>query len=163
MCLPYERIYAKSKHHSRFPIRWGIWRGVWICSTPICHKATGLCSDRLPLVQCGIICIQKVCASGILCIQQVGIMWRQMQQRVNPILPDWSRRLCWCTWKENGIRFVCFLTHLILDVFLRIDFEVHSTDVRSNHVNPSFSGGLDLKPKNHASDLNLNFLLNLEP
>ena len=61
--------------------RWGIWRFVWISSTPICHKATGLCCDRLPLVQCGIIRIQKVCASGI---QQVGIIWRQMQQRLNP-------------------------------------------------------------------------------
>ena len=64
---------------------WGIWRDVWICSTPICHKASGLYNDRLPLVQCGIICVQKVCASGILCIQQVGVIWREMQQRVNAL------------------------------------------------------------------------------
>ena len=98
MCPPSERIYAKMRQgwfNSYDPNIFVTNRcranpntspdsplGVWICSTPICHKATGPCSDRLPLVQLGVICVQTVCASGILCIQQVGIIWRQMQQRV---------------------------------------------------------------------------------
>ena len=46
-------------------------------------KATGLCSDRLLLVQCCVICVQNICAFGILSIQLVGVIWCHMQQRVN--------------------------------------------------------------------------------
>ena len=101
MCLPSECIWRHNAptlwmqkrqnaprliHHlwsQELCDKWGIWRGIWICSTPICRKATGLFSNWLPLVHFGVICVQKVCASGILCIQQVGVIWCQMQQRVN--------------------------------------------------------------------------------
>ena len=67
---------------SRFPIKWEIWRGVWICSTPICHKVLEVMGDESILVYSGIICFQRVGAFRHHMHSEGGCIWRYMQQRV---------------------------------------------------------------------------------
>ena len=90
---------------------------LWICATPIWHKAKGLCSDRLPLVQFGVKCVQEVCASGIICIQKVGAIWRQMQQRVELFRPvissisNLTHPLAFAKWSVPFLLSLITLTH----------------------------------------------------
>ena len=51
-------------------IRWGIWRGVWICSTPVCHKVLEVMSDESTLAHFGIYVFRGWAHYGVICVQK---------------------------------------------------------------------------------------------
>ena len=50
--------------------RWGIWRGVWSCSTPICHNVLGVMGDESTL----------------------ALLWRHMRSEGRSILASYAFR-----------------------------------------------------------------------